>query len=67
MTTPGAEGDALFREVLASSTVAAGDKEAVQMGVSLGLPEVLKRLSSSAEQNDKLKVVIADALAVFKC
>lgn len=67
MNTPAAEGDTLFREVLASSTVAIGDEEAVQMGVTLGVPEVLKGLSSSAGQNDKLKAVIADGLAVFKC
>ena len=66
MTTPSTEEDSLFRGVLACTTVAVGDKEAVQMGVSLGLPELLKGLSSGTEKSDRLKSVVGDALAVFK-
>eukprot|EP00892_Ulva_mutabilis_P003174 jgi/Ulvmu1/12858/UM098_0043.1 len=66
-TTPNTEHDALFREVLTVATVAVGDREAIQMGVSLGLPEVLKGLLGNNEQNDKLKAAIADALAVLRC
>ena len=65
--TPATENDAMFRELLAVSTAAVGDNEAIQMGVSLGIPELLGGLSSAVEHSEKLKAAVADAVAVFRC
>ena len=64
--TPAAEVDTLFRAVLGAATVAVGDKESIQMGVSFGLPDLLQDLSKAEQGNENLRSAISDALAVFR-